>query len=146
MTDLYPLLMSPVFDPRPWGTTDLSPIYPSHRFDEKIGESWLTGDNGKVANGPLRGKSLAELSAQYGRHLVGDAAKDLTRFPLLTKFLCKSILMTRPRAALVSRAARPSVGMWPMPGRARRSLLASNRELYAPNLKKQSTNNAPKNC
>ena len=79
--------MSPVFDPRPWGTTDLSPIYPNHRFEEKIGESWLTGDAGKVANGPLRGRSLAELSTQYGRQLVGDAAKDSKRFPLLTKFL-----------------------------------------------------------
>jgi mannose-6-phosphate isomerase len=87
MTDLYPLLMSPVFDPRPWGTLDLSPIYPNHRFEEKIGESWLTGDDGKVANGPLRGKSLAELSAQYGRDLVGEAANDPGRFPLLTKFL-----------------------------------------------------------
>src|SRR5580658_2022965 len=87
MTDLYPLLMSPVFDPRPWGTTDLSPIYPNHRFEEKIGEAWLTGDEGKVANGPLRGKSLAALSAQYGRELVGEAATDATRFPLLTKFL-----------------------------------------------------------
>src|SRR3984893_11639349 len=87
MIDLYPLLMSPVFDPRPWGTTDLSPIYPNHRFKEKIGESWLTGDAGKVANGPLRGKSLAELSTQYGRELVGNAAKDSKRFPLLTKFL-----------------------------------------------------------
>src|SRR5580658_937142 len=87
MTDLYPLLMSPVFDPRPWGTTDLSPIYPNHRFEEKIGEAWLTGDEGKVANGPLRGKSLAELSTEYGRALVGEAANDSTRFPLLTKFL-----------------------------------------------------------
>jgi mannose-6-phosphate isomerase len=87
MIELYPLLMSPVFDPRPWGTLDLSPIYPNHRFAEKIGESWLTGDQGKVANGPLRGKSLAELSAQYGRQLVGEAANDSSRFPLLTKFL-----------------------------------------------------------
>jgi len=87
MNDLCPLLMSPVFDPRPWGTTDLSPIYPNHRFAEKIGESWLTGDHGKVANGPLRGKSLADLTTQYGRELVGEAAKDCSRFPLLTKFL-----------------------------------------------------------
>src|ERR1700674_3220925 len=87
MNDLYPLLMSPVFDPRPWGATDLSPIYPNHRFEEKIGESWLTGDEGKVANGHLRGKSLAELSAQYGRDVVGEAARDASRFPLLTKFL-----------------------------------------------------------
>ena len=87
MNDLYPMLMSPVFDPRPWGTTDLSPIYPNHRFEEKIGESWLTGDNCKVANGHLRGKSLAELSLQYGRELVGEAAPDPKRFPLLLKFL-----------------------------------------------------------
>ena len=65
----------------------MSPIYPNHRFEEKIGESWLTGDAGKVANGPLRGKSLAELSTQYGKRLIGDAAKDSSRFPLLTKFL-----------------------------------------------------------
>jgi mannose-6-phosphate isomerase len=87
MTDLYPLLMSPIFDPRPWGTQDLSPIYPNYRPTEKIGESWLTGDHCKVANGPLQGKSLAQLSAEYGRKLVGDAARDATRFPLLLKFL-----------------------------------------------------------
>ena len=38
MGNLYPLLMLPGFDPRPWGTLDLSPIYPNHKFDEKIGE------------------------------------------------------------------------------------------------------------
>jgi mannose-6-phosphate isomerase len=87
MNNLYPLLMSPAFDPRPWGTTDLSPIYPNHRFEEKIGESWLTGDNCKVANGHLRGKSLAELSSQFSKGLVGEAAPDPGRFPLLLKFL-----------------------------------------------------------
>jgi len=86
MADLYPLLMTPLFDPRPWGRFDLSPIY-SRRFDEKIGESWLTGDNGRVKNGPLAGKSLAELSSRFGRELVGEAPKDGGRFPLLMKFL-----------------------------------------------------------
>ena len=79
--------MQPAFDPRPWGTLDLSPIYPNHKFEEKIGEAWLTGDAGKVANGPLRGRSLADLSVTYGRDLVGDAALDPKRFPLLLKFL-----------------------------------------------------------
>jgi len=87
MNQLYPLLMSPVFDPRPWGTEDLSPIYPNHRFAEKIGESWLTGDHCKVANGPLKGESLAELSRRYSGELVGTAARDPQRFPLLLKFL-----------------------------------------------------------
>ncbi len=79
--------MQPAFDPRPWGTLDLSPIYPNHKFEEKIGEAWLTGDAGKVANGPLSGQSLAGLSVKYGRELVGEAAADPNRFPLLLKFL-----------------------------------------------------------
>jgi len=87
MGELYPLLMSPAFDPRPWGTLDLSPIYPNHRFQEKIGEAWLTGDACMVTNGPLVGKSLAELTSQYGVQLVGETARDPTRFPLLLKFL-----------------------------------------------------------
>jgi mannose-6-phosphate isomerase len=87
MGDLYPLLMVPAFDPRPWGTHDLSPIYPNHKFEEKIGESWLTGDHCKVANGPLAGQTLAQLSEKYQRELVGDAARDSSRFPLLLKFL-----------------------------------------------------------
>src|SRR6266851_4683532 len=86
MSDLYPLLMTPLFDPRPWGTHDLSPIYPQ-QFKEKIGESWLTGDHCKVQNGPLAGKSLAELASQYKRELVGEAPADDSRFPLLAKFL-----------------------------------------------------------
>jgi len=87
MGPLYPLLMLPRFDPRPWGTQDLSPIYPNHKFETRIGESWLSGDECQVANGPLTGKSLAQLSRQYERALVGEAARDPHRFPLLLKFL-----------------------------------------------------------
>jgi mannose-6-phosphate isomerase len=87
MGNLYPLLMLPAFDPRPWGTHDLSPIYPNRRFEEKIGEAWLTGDECKVANGPLAGQTLSQVSEQYQRELVGDAARDSRRFPLLLKFL-----------------------------------------------------------
>ncbi len=79
--------MRPAFDPRPWGTHDLSPIYPNRQFEEKIGEAWLTGDDCKVANGPFTGQTLAQLSQQYQRELVGDAARDPQRFPLLLKFL-----------------------------------------------------------
>jgi mannose-6-phosphate isomerase len=87
MEKLYPFLMLPAFDPRPWGTRDLSPIYPNHQFAEKIGEAWLTGDDCKVANAPFTGKTLAQLSEQYERDLVGEAARDSKRFPLLAKFL-----------------------------------------------------------
>jgi mannose-6-phosphate isomerase len=87
MANLYPLLMLPGFDPRPWGTHDLSPIYPNRKFEEKIGEAWLTGDACKIANGPLTGQTLAQVSETYQRKLVGDAARDARRFPLLLKFL-----------------------------------------------------------
>jgi mannose-6-phosphate isomerase len=87
MESLYPLLMLPAFDARPWGSQDLSPIYPNHKFAEKIGEAWLSGDDCKVANGPLTGRTLAQLSEQYRRELVGEAARDAGRFPLLLKFL-----------------------------------------------------------
>jgi len=87
MTQLYPLLMSPMFDPRPWGTLDLSPIYPNQKFNEKIGEAWLTGDHCVVTNGPLARRTLAELSKEFGPELVGSAARDPRRFPLLLKFL-----------------------------------------------------------
>ncbi len=87
MLELYPLLMLPVFDPRPWGTLDLFPIYPNRKFEEKIGEAWLTGDACQVRNGPLTGKTLAELSTHYGTQLTGETAPDPARFPLLVKFL-----------------------------------------------------------
>lgn len=87
MGNLYPLLMLPAFDPRPWGTRDLSPIYPNRPFEEKIGEAWLTGDDCKIANGPLSGQTLGQVSQKYQRELVGDAARDARRFPLLLKFL-----------------------------------------------------------
>jgi mannose-6-phosphate isomerase len=110
MQPLYPLLMQPAFDPRPWGTMDLSPIYPNHKFSEKIGESWLSGDDCKVANGPLKGESLSSLSEQYQRELVGDAARDPTRFPLLLKFLFpeeKLSVQVHPDDAQAQRVGQP---------------------------------------
>jgi mannose-6-phosphate isomerase len=110
MTDLYPLLMVPAFDPRPWGTEDLAPIYPNHRFAEKIGEAWLSGDDCKVANGPLTGKTLGQLSEQYQRELVGEAARDPRRFPLLLKFLFpheKLSVQVHPDDAQALRVGQP---------------------------------------
>jgi mannose-6-phosphate isomerase len=110
MGKLYPLLMLPAFDPRPWGTLDLSPIYPNHKFAEKIGEAWLSGDDCKVSNGPLKGKTLAQLSEQYQRDLVGDAARDPKRFPLLLKFLFpheKLSVQVHPDDAQAQRVGQP---------------------------------------
>jgi mannose-6-phosphate isomerase len=110
MGKLYPLLMLPGFDPRPWGTQDLSPIYPNHKFEEKIGEAWLSGDDCKVANGPLKGKTLSQLSEEHQRKLVGDAARDPKRFPLLLKFLFpheKLSVQVHPDDAQAVRVGQP---------------------------------------
>ena len=87
MKPLYPLRMVPDFDPRPWGTHDLNPIYPGRKFEEKIGEAWLTANHSKIANGPLAGRRLDDVTREFGRDLVGDTARDDHHFPLLLKFL-----------------------------------------------------------
>ncbi|HJS97901.1 MAG TPA: type I phosphomannose isomerase catalytic subunit [Terriglobales bacterium] len=108
--ELYPLLLLPEFSPRPWGATDLSPIYAGRKFAEKIGEAWLTGDECRVANGPLAGQRLSELAQKYSRELVGDAARDPRRFPLLLKFLFphdKLSVQVHPDDACAQRVGQP---------------------------------------
>jgi mannose-6-phosphate isomerase len=87
MPALYPLLLRPDFVERPWGARDLSPVYPEHHCDKAVGEVWLTGDNNRIANGPLAGRTLGELCREFGRSLVGELARETERFPLLIKFL-----------------------------------------------------------
>src|SRR6516225_10519139 len=87
MPDLYPLLLQPEFHERVWGSRDLSPIYSREVAGTPIGEAWLTGDECKAANGPLAGRRLSDLSREFGTLLLGEAAPDASRFPLLIKFL-----------------------------------------------------------
>src|SRR6478672_4013587 len=110
MPQLYPLLLVPEFSPRPWGTMDLSPIYPNQQFNQKIGEAWLTGDECRVANGPLAGQKLGALAERYGRELVGEAAREANRFPLLAKFLFphdKLSVQVHPDDACAQRVGLP---------------------------------------
>jgi mannose-6-phosphate isomerase len=87
MPDLYPLLLRPEFHERVWGTRNLSPIYSKPVTGNPIGEAWLTGDACRVANGPLAGRTLSELSREFGTRLLGYVGPDGSRFPLLIKFL-----------------------------------------------------------
>ncbi len=87
MSELYPLRLQPYFDPRPWGARDLRPVYGAAPGNEPIGEAWLTWDECRIVNGPFAGAKLAELCRRFGRDLVGDAALETDRFPLLIKFL-----------------------------------------------------------
>jgi mannose-6-phosphate isomerase len=57
----------------------------------KIGESWeiadLEDDQSIVARGPARGRTLGELTQEWGTGLLGHASLVEGRFPLLIKFL-----------------------------------------------------------
>ena len=87
MSDLYPLRLHPEFAERIWGALSMEPVYSYPITGNPIGEAWLTGDQCIVANGSLAGISLAQLCRQFGRDLLGEATHDLSRFPLLIKFL-----------------------------------------------------------
>jgi mannose-6-phosphate isomerase len=87
MSDLYPLLLRPQFHERVWGARNLAPIYPDLATSAPVGEAWLTGEQCQIANGPLSGRTLAEVTREFGEKLIGEAAPDKSRFPLLIKFL-----------------------------------------------------------
>ena len=109
MPQLYPLLVIPIFDERPWGVRDLRPVY-TKVVKEPTGESWLTWEDNRVANGPLAGRSLGELSQEFGRDLVGRLACYDGRFPLLVKFLFpgdKLSVQVHPDDALAQKSGNP---------------------------------------
>src|SRR5271169_3303359 len=109
MPDLYPFLLLPIFDERPWGVRDLRPIY-TKIVKEPIGESWLTWSDSCIANGPFAGCKLGEIAKQYRRDLVGSAAVYDDRFPLLVKFLFpaeKLSVQVHPDDAGAQRVGQP---------------------------------------
>jgi mannose-6-phosphate isomerase len=87
MSDLYPLLLRPQFHERVWGARSLAPIYPDLATSAPVGEAWLTGEQCQVANGPLSGRTLADVVREFREDLIGSASTDKSRFPLLMKFL-----------------------------------------------------------
>jgi mannose-6-phosphate isomerase len=87
MSAMYPFLVLPEFYERVWGTRDLRPYFSRAVEGEPVGEVWLTGEECRVANGPLAGQTLRDLAARYGAELTGEAAPEAGRFPLLIKFL-----------------------------------------------------------
>ncbi len=72
MTELYPLRLPPSFRERIWGSHDLAPVF--GKQDRKIGEAWYSFDENTIANGPLEGRTLADLIAEYGPKLLGESA------------------------------------------------------------------------
>jgi mannose-6-phosphate isomerase len=109
MSALYPFLLIPIFDERPWGVRDLRPVY-TKIVKEPIGESWLTWNDNRIANGPFAGRTLGEIAREFKRGLVGTAAVYEDRFPLLVKFLFpaeKLSVQVHPDDAAAQRVGEP---------------------------------------
>ena len=89
---LYPLRFEPIYQYRVWGGRRLASLL-STRLpgDHPVGEAWLLSDRDDqaslVADGPLKGKTLRQLSAQFPQQLLGKLSGRFNRFPLLLKFL-----------------------------------------------------------
>lgn len=71
-----PVVLEPIFVPKPWGGRALERLF--HKTlpaGAAIGESWeladLPGAESRVARGPLRGRSLRDLVATWGADLLG---------------------------------------------------------------------------
>jgi mannose-6-phosphate isomerase len=91
-TPLYPLRFAPIYQYRLWGGRRLSQLL-SARLpgDDPIGEAWLLSDRdehaSRVADGPLKGKTVGELLTQSPEQMLGRLCGHFNRFPLLLKFL-----------------------------------------------------------
>lgn len=119
--ELYPLQFEPIFKERIWGGQRLRELFGKDLpADKPIGESWELADlpegRSRVANGPLAGKTLAEVIADYGPFVTGSPDCK-PPFPLLIKLLdARDILSVQvhPDAEAVKRMGKgdPKTECW----------------------------------
>jgi len=92
-SELYPLKFQPVYSYRIWGGEKLKTVLNKNYDEELIGESWEISDvkdnETQVLEGPLKGKTLRELTDMYKSDFVGSKVyKQFGKeFPLLIKFI-----------------------------------------------------------
>ena len=115
--DVYPFRFEPIYLEKIWGGRNLERLFGRRLPDgQKIGESWELADLEEgvsvVANGPLAGTTLTELTRQLGSDLLGGAAAlDSGRFPLLLKLLDANdtlSLQVHPDADAVAQIGPPA--------------------------------------
>lgn len=91
--NLYPLLFQEVYKTKLWGGDKIYQYKGKEAPEKHIGETWevspIEGSASVIANGPLRGKTLIDITTEYGSSLLGD---EVYRhfggaFPLLVKLI-----------------------------------------------------------
>jgi mannose-6-phosphate isomerase len=91
-TLLYPLRFEPIYQYRLWGGRRLADLLSAPLPGSgPIGEAWVLSDRddhaSRVANGPLKGRTIAQVLEQFPKQAMGELAGRFRRFPLLLKFL-----------------------------------------------------------
>jgi mannose-6-phosphate isomerase len=88
---LYPLRFKPIYQYRLWGGRRLAKLLSAPPEECSMGEAWILSDRDDhpslVADGPLKGTTIAQLLEQSPKQLMGKLAGRFPRFPLLLKFL-----------------------------------------------------------
>ena len=88
-----PLKFEPILKTIVWGGEKIAPYKGIETEQNHIGESWelsgVAGNESVVSEGPLKGKTIAELTKEYKGKLVGEHVYANTgdEFPLLIKFI-----------------------------------------------------------
>jgi mannose-6-phosphate isomerase len=88
----YPLRFEPIYQYRLWGGRRLANLLSVPLpGDGPIGEAWILSDrddhSSRVANGPLKGRTIGQVLEQFPEQTLGKSAQRFRRFPLLLKFL-----------------------------------------------------------
>jgi len=84
---IYPYAVEPKEAPAIWGGDALVTRFGKPGDPHaKIGESWECWDANTVKNGPLAGKTIADLRARLGAEFLGDLDPQQI-FPILTKLI-----------------------------------------------------------
>ncbi|MDE5568946.1 MAG: class I mannose-6-phosphate isomerase [Muribaculaceae bacterium] len=87
------LIFEPQYKTVIWGGNRISQLKGEHLTQNNIGESWeissIEGYESVVAEGPLKGMSISELSEQFGADFLGTdvVSRYGNKFPLLIKLL-----------------------------------------------------------
>lgn len=88
--NLYPMKINPLTRHYVWGGQSLKKFFTDFENDDSpLAEVWLVGEDNQIANGFLAGRTLSEVSREFGRSLLGSeiAKKNNDQFPLLIKIL-----------------------------------------------------------
>ena len=116
---VYPLRFKPIYKDYIWGGDRIIKKYDRGEPEGVYAESWEVADREEgmsvVVNGPLAGKTLAELVKTMGKNLMGTSTRT-ENFPLLVKLIdskqCLSVQVHPSDVAAIKYGGEAKTEMW----------------------------------